>query len=389
MTSAPGTYGKNNDYGFGRLNLGDAPPNIILISPNGGETWPLGTSRNITWASYNINGNVKIELSRNNGSTWETLFADIPNNGTQTWTAAGNATTQARVRVASVANPTQTDTSDAAFTISPLTPPSVTTGPATAVTSSTATLNGNLISLGSATTINVSFEYGITTSYGSTTTPEAKTTTGAFNAAVTGLTSATTYHYRAKADGGTAGTSYGDDATFTTTTAAASIQVNDGSTVTLSPGGSRSNIPIAIKNIPNLGTGNGVGGFTFSLSWNKDVITIDSLTGATITGWTIIPGTPNNTSGTATITGYTSNSFLTADTVVGNLSITAVGASGTSTTIGISVTSLGDKDGTAIPSTTTGAPVSIVSMVAETALSTGIDTDNVAVVNVKINRGKN
>ncbi|MEW6141546.1 MAG: dockerin type I repeat-containing protein, partial [Chloroflexota bacterium] len=33
--------------------------------------------------------------------------------------------------------------------------------------------------------------------------------------------------------------------------------------------------------------------------------------------------------------------------------------------------------------------VSIVSMVAETALSTGIDTDNVAVVNVKINRGKN
>jgi hypothetical protein len=153
-------------------------------------------------------------------------------------------------------------------------------------------------------------------------------------------------------------------------------------------GTSRANIPISIKSIPNLGTNNGIGALTFSLSWNKDVIRVDSLTAATVSGWTITPGVPNNTAGTATLSGFTSTSFLTTDTVIGNLAITAVGAAGTSTTISITVTSLGDKDGIVIASITAGASVSIVSMVAETALTQGVDTGDIAVVNVKINRIK-
>jgi hypothetical protein len=91
-----------------------------------------------------------------------------------------------------------------------------------------------------------------------------------------------------------------------------------------------------------------------------------------------------------TIAGFVSGTgYMTANTVIGNLAITALGSSGTSTTIDVSVTSLGDKDGNPVPSATAGAQVSIVTMVAETALSQGVLTGGVAVVNVKINRGKN
>ncbi|MBI2853339.1 MAG: S8 family serine peptidase [Chloroflexi bacterium] len=93
----------------------------------------------------------------------------------------------------------------------------VVTNSATPVGTTAATLDGSLTGMGSAASVNVSFEYGLTASYGSSTAPQAKTTTGPFSANLTGLTPATLYHVRAKADGGTAGIAYGSDLTFTTT----------------------------------------------------------------------------------------------------------------------------------------------------------------------------
>ncbi|MEW6141578.1 MAG: C1 family peptidase [Chloroflexota bacterium] len=97
--------------------------------------------------------------------------------------------------------------------------PAVETSAASNVTTNSATLNGNLTSLGSASSVNVYFEYGTTTSYGTPTSPQAKTATGAFSQDVTSLIAATGYHARAKADGGTAGTATGGDISFTTSTA--------------------------------------------------------------------------------------------------------------------------------------------------------------------------
>ena len=94
----------------------------------------------------------------------------------------------------------------------------VTTLPATNVATTSATLNGNLTSLGTATTVNISFEYGLTNTYGSTTQVQAKTAAGAFTANISDLSSNTLYHYRTKADGGTAGVVYSTDMTFTTLT---------------------------------------------------------------------------------------------------------------------------------------------------------------------------
>lgn len=94
--------------------------------------------------------------------------------------------------------------------------PTVTTEPATAVTTTGATLHGTVNPNGAATT--VSFEWGTTTAYGQTTPGQAVgagTTAQAVSAALTGLAPCTTYHYRAKATSA-GGTTTGEDASFRT-----------------------------------------------------------------------------------------------------------------------------------------------------------------------------
>ena len=93
--------------------------------------------------------------------------------------------------------------------------PAVTTSAATGVSATGATLNGSLTSLGSASSVTVSFQYGTTTSYGSTASVSpARTATGSFSAAISGLSASTTYHFRAVATGD--GTVNGADMSFTT-----------------------------------------------------------------------------------------------------------------------------------------------------------------------------
>lgn len=97
------------------------------------------------------------------------------------------------------------------------TAPAVTTNAATSVADTTATLNGSVNPEGAATTYK--FDYGTTTSYGTSTTASSAGSGSsgvAENAALTGLTASTTYHYRVEATNAT-GTTLGSDQTFTTT----------------------------------------------------------------------------------------------------------------------------------------------------------------------------
>ena len=96
--------------------------------------------------------------------------------------------------------------------------PTVTTGSATALTVSSATLNGVVSSNGASTA--VTFDYGLTTGYGSSVTATASPlAAGATNSAVSASVSAlgcnTSYHFRAKGVN-SVGTTNGSDATFTT-----------------------------------------------------------------------------------------------------------------------------------------------------------------------------
>jgi hypothetical protein len=176
------------------------------------------------------------------------------------------------------------------------TPPSVTSNAATGITSSGATLNGNLTSLGTATSVNVSFDWGLTTSYGSTIagTPSPRTTTGTFTGSLTGLTPGTVYHYRAKADGGTAGISYGSDQQFTTTTGTTPPSVTSNAATGITSSGATLN-----GNLTSLGTATSV---NVSFDW-----------GLTTSYGSNTTGTPSPRTTTGTFTG--SLTGLTSGTV--------------------------------------------------------------------------
>lgn len=84
----------------------------------------------------------------------------------------------------------------------------------TEILDTTVTLNGNLTDDAGAAR-NCWFEYGETTDYGETTAIQSKTTGQDFSQALTGLSRATTYHYRAATTDGE-GYAYGEDKTFGT-----------------------------------------------------------------------------------------------------------------------------------------------------------------------------
>ena len=95
------------------------------------------------------------------------------------------------------------------------TPPSVTTDNASNIGHYNARLNGNLDSLGTAPSVNVSFQWGTGPgNYSAETTTQALGSAGSFYSDLSGLTDNTTYYYRTKAIGH--GTVYGSEKIFTT-----------------------------------------------------------------------------------------------------------------------------------------------------------------------------
>lgn len=110
------------------------------------------------------------------------------------------------------------------MTVTPPCPPTVVTTAATLVTYSTATLNGTINPNNLSAT--VSFDYGLTVAYGTTVpgipSPVTGNTVTTSSAAITGLSFATTYHYRINGTS-SAGTSNGLDMTFTTPPAPPSV----------------------------------------------------------------------------------------------------------------------------------------------------------------------
>lgn len=125
--------------------------------------------------------------------------------------------------------------SNLAIVATPLLPPVATINAATALTVSSATLNGSVINGANS---NIIFEYGLTTSYGSTVTatpsPVTSNTATPVSANITGLVAGTTYHYRVKATN-TLGTSFGSDETFTTVNTNSNLSGLAVNTGTLSP----------------------------------------------------------------------------------------------------------------------------------------------------------
>ncbi|MDQ3797994.1 MAG: zinc-dependent metalloprotease [Acidobacteriota bacterium] len=84
---------------------------LTLNNYNNGEFIPRNIGRSVAWSSDNLAGNVKIEISRDAGTTWETLIADTPNDGAEIVRVSGRPTRQARIRISSVGDPAIGDSS--------------------------------------------------------------------------------------------------------------------------------------------------------------------------------------------------------------------------------------------------------------------------------------
>lgn len=100
-------------------------PTVTLTAPNGGQRWFTGTGELITWNAKGFDGPVKIDVTRNGGQSWDTVFAQTENDGVQEWLVSGDNASSARIRITSVNDSTITDQSDGPFSI---TAPTITLG---------------------------------------------------------------------------------------------------------------------------------------------------------------------------------------------------------------------------------------------------------------------
>jgi hypothetical protein len=89
---------------------------VAVTSPAAGASWTVGTTQTITWSSNLLpSATVKIQVSRNGGSTYSNLNTTAPNTGSFTWTVTGGATTTAIVKI--TANGTTASAVSGTFTI--------------------------------------------------------------------------------------------------------------------------------------------------------------------------------------------------------------------------------------------------------------------------------
>jgi hypothetical protein len=91
------------------FTIGD--PTVTVTSPGTGASWTIGVPQTITWASNLPGATVRIQLSRNGGTTYSDLTTSAPNSGSFAWTPTGATTTTARIRVTINGSPTATATS--------------------------------------------------------------------------------------------------------------------------------------------------------------------------------------------------------------------------------------------------------------------------------------
>ncbi|MEQ1759804.1 MAG: hypothetical protein ABL986_15925 [Vicinamibacterales bacterium] len=172
--------------------LSSGTPSVTVQNPNTAVAWAIGTTREIIW-THNLGGGARfaIDLTRNNGASWETLAPSVPGillvGGTYSWQVTGPVTANARVRVRSLDSPA-TDTGNSLFAIAA---PAVTvTAPNTNVSWSkgsqrTITWTHNL-GAGTSMKVELSRDGGTTWAVLAASVANTSATTGSYKWTVTG-----------------------------------------------------------------------------------------------------------------------------------------------------------------------------------------------------------
>jgi hypothetical protein len=90
---------------------------VVVASPDGGEVLVAGHPHELRWATVGTIPQVRLEYSLDDGASWSTIEASIPNTGSHAWDVPVANTQRALVRVSDARDATLGDESNAGFTI--------------------------------------------------------------------------------------------------------------------------------------------------------------------------------------------------------------------------------------------------------------------------------
>lgn len=114
VLAGPGLVHSGNRDGFAAKI---SETSIVVLSPNGGETFHSGLTSDITWRTFGKVGKVKIEYSTDAGETWADVTASTENDGIYTWLVPDAASTSCQVRVSEAEDGDPSDVTDIDFEI--------------------------------------------------------------------------------------------------------------------------------------------------------------------------------------------------------------------------------------------------------------------------------
>ena len=105
-------------------DISDAPfsihaATITGVSPSGGEGWLAESQQTISWTASGVT-DVRIDVSRNGGTSWQTIGTFDATLGSYDWTVAWPSSINCMVRVADASDTDNSGRSAAPFTIGPL-----------------------------------------------------------------------------------------------------------------------------------------------------------------------------------------------------------------------------------------------------------------------------
>lgn len=108
--------GRDNYYGWGKLVMPDITP-ITVTSPNGGETWKVGSTQNINWIAMGVD-EVSLEYSIDGGLSWQAIISSTSAPvESYSWYLPYTPSSNCLIRITDVSNPSIFDISDSPFSI--------------------------------------------------------------------------------------------------------------------------------------------------------------------------------------------------------------------------------------------------------------------------------
>ncbi|MBI3138841.1 MAG: T9SS type A sorting domain-containing protein [Sphingobacteriales bacterium] len=168
-----------------------------VTAPNTAVSWAGNSSQTITWSVANTTAapvscaNVKISISTDGGTTFSTLVASTPNDGTEAVTIPNTPSTTARIKIEAVGN-IFFDISNTNFTITS----GAGCGAPAGLTASSITTTGATVSWTAVSgALSYDVDYKLNTS---ATWTNAATGTTAVSVALSGLTSGSLYDWRVR-----------------------------------------------------------------------------------------------------------------------------------------------------------------------------------------------